>query len=202
MTSNTAATGTARAPRAGASARCRHALVTAAVVGVVACGRRSATPAPISLLQLLNGAERRPAAAHIAPGIATLGGATRPAIEVPPNSRIVWTLRLPDHAVLDTAVGMNATAGQAVSGSFRIGIADERTYEELAAVSVDGSAGGDAAWTPVHVDLGAYSGFKWSLFYHPRSKVWKIIFNTSARARGPSDRLWWAEPIIHDGRAR
>jgi hypothetical protein len=56
----------------------------------------------------------------------------------------------------------------------------------------------------VSIDLSAYGGFKWSLFYRPREKTWRIIFNTTIMRLGrpveATDRLFWGRPSIDQAR--
>ena len=59
---------------------------------------------------------------------------------------------------------------------------------------------------PISVDLGAHSGFKWSLFYHPRLLLWRIVLNTSAAnpagTEHAGDMPLWGEPrLLGDGEA-
>ena len=58
----------------------------------------------------------------------------------------------------------------------------------------------DRRWIPISVDLGAHSGFKWSLFYHPRLLVWRIVLNTSAAnpasTEHAGDLPLWGEPRL------
>jgi hypothetical protein len=112
----------------------------------------------------------------------------------------VWTERLPERAVLMASVGVSPALGAAGRGQavFRIGISDERTYDELNATAVDLAANG--RWQRIAIDLSKYGGFKWSLFYRPRNKTWSIIFNTIVKGLGrpptPADRLYWARPVV------
>jgi hypothetical protein len=177
------------------------------LAGVMAAGcqqRELATRVQqVDLLASLGRAEKRPSEEAITTTIASLDGQPEPAVDVPAMSRIVWSVRLPDHAVLRTAVGASLQATAAVRGRavFRIGISDERTYDELSTTEV--SLGSAQTWRHVGIDLSKYSGFKWSLFYRPREKTWNVIFNTTirglARPVTPSDRLLWAHPLIDGG---
>jgi hypothetical protein len=174
------------------------------LAGVMAGGcqqRELATPVQqVDLLASLNRAEKRPSGETITTTIATLDGPPEAAVDVPAMSRIVWSVRMPDHAVLRTAVGASPQMAAAIGGRavFRIGISDERTYDELSTTEV--SLGSAQAWRRVAIDLSKYSGFKWSLFYRPREKTWNVIFNTRIKGLGrpiaPSDRLLWARPSI------
>jgi hypothetical protein len=172
--------------------------------GLTIGGCRDHGPLPrlqrVDLLASLDRAERRPRADAIAIALVTLGGKAEPAIEVPAISRIVWSVRVPDRAVLRTALGWSPSLAAATGSKalFRIGVSDERTYDELLTEEI--GLGAAAPWKPVALDLSTYGGFKWSLFYHPREKTWKVIFNTTIKGLGrpvdPKDRLFWAHPAI------
>ena len=184
----------------------RSTLMTIAMLlaGIIAVGCQQREPETrarqVDLLASVNRAEKRPSAEAITTTIATLDGPPEPAIDVTAMSRIVWTVRMPDHAVLRTAVGASPQMAAAMGGSavFRIGISDERTYDELSVTEV--RLGSAHAWRRVAIDLSKYSGFKWSLFYRPREKTWNMIFNTVIKGLGrpiaPSDRLLWVRPLI------
>ena len=179
--------------------------IVLAALGAFGCQRRDAATREqrVDLLASVDRAERRPRGAVVTTTLATLEGESEPAVDVPAVSRIVWTARMPDHAVLHTALGApQLAAADGARALFRIGISDERTYDGLFGAEVGlGSAPG---WKPVSIDLSKYSGFKWSLFYHPRQKTWKVIFNTTITGLGrpvaATDRLFWAHPWIEAAR--
>jgi hypothetical protein len=170
-------------------------------LALLACQRHEAARAQwVDLLASLDGAERRPPDGKIAPSVVTLGRQTEPALDVPAISRIVWAVRLPDHATLSTALGASEQLASEAGGKalFRIGISDERTYDELLTTEV--ALESVRSWKPVTIDLSNYAGFKWSLFYRPREKTWNVIFNTTVtelrRPLGQTDRLYWKHPLI------
>jgi hypothetical protein len=178
-----------------------------AVVAAAHCRREARTIVPqrVDLLRSFESADKRPRGAVFATAIVTLGGETQPALDVPAMSRVVWTSRMPDHAVLRTALGVptQMAAPKGAKALFRIGIADERTYEGLLSREVDlGST--TRGWEEVSIDLSKYGGFKWSLFYRPREKTWQIIFNTTIsrlrRSVDATDRLFWGSPLIDRAR--
>ena len=184
----------------------RLALTIAILIGLSAvwCGQAGPTPRVrhVDLLASLPRAEKRPLGSEFSAGVVTLGGETHTALEVPSASRVIWSERLPDHAALETAVGVSPALSAAGRGNavFRIGIADERSYDELliAAVPLDAPP----RWQRVSIDLSKYGGFKWSLFYRPRWKIWKVTFNTTleglGRRAGAADRLYWARPMVDE----
>lgn len=163
----------------------------------VACG---SGPAPgvetLDLARLLPRAERRGLAPGKEPATAVVAGVgpdLRPAIAVAVPSRITWRgLRFANRTVLRTAV--SARFGDASSQMvFRIGVSDDRTYEELARQVVTAEAPG---WTDVHVDLSQYAGWQWSLFYHPDRRCWNLVFNVSGTAGSDAEGLW-ARPALY-----
>jgi hypothetical protein len=102
-------------------------------------------------------------------------------------SRILWTGPLPPRAWIETSLLLAAGSG----ATARIGISDNRLYEELARIEV--RASGAAAWRDVRVDLGRYSGWQWSVFYRPSEIEWRLIFNADAT---PEGTIAWARPMI------
>jgi hypothetical protein len=127
----------------------------------------------------LSGARIQPAAtaevAHLG-DVADAGGAV-PALLVASPARLTWAVRFPAHAELDASVALVSAEGtappSAANVTVRVGISDARAYEELFRLSL--TPGPAVAWQPVRVDLGAYSGWKWSLFYRPSRITWQLI---------------------------
>jgi hypothetical protein len=155
------------------------------------------------LIATFDEAERRPAGANFEVSTVTLDGETHRAIATPGASRMTWSMRLPDHAVVHVAVALKPEAwtqeGDGVL--FRIGIAEGRTHEDLLTRVVNPyGQPDDRRWIPLSVDLRDYSGFKWSLFYHPRRMIWRIVFNTNAGLPGTNDPRadmpLWGDPQI------
>jgi hypothetical protein len=113
----------------------RVAIVVLAVVTAADCRRdeRTATVRHIDLLKSIDRAERRPQGGTFTTALVTLGGETQPALDVPAVSRILWTTKLPDDAVLQTALGVpsQVPAARGAKVVFRIGISDDRTYDGL-----------------------------------------------------------------------
>jgi hypothetical protein len=107
---------------------------------------------------------------------------------------------MPDRAVIRTALGVSPPLAATRRGKalFRIGISDDRTYDGLMTTEV--LVESSQAWQPISIDLSKYGGFKWSLFYRPREKIWNVIFNTTIKGLGrpitPADRVFWGHPTI------
>jgi hypothetical protein len=160
----------------------------------------TAAGAAISLVDTFATAEKRPdtGANAIAVREVAIGGSARRTIVAPPVSRIVWPIAIPRNAELRVGLAVESAASRP-SGTvvFRIGVADDRTYEQLFQRRVEASA--STAWIEAVVDLGAYAGFQWSLFYWPDGRNWSVIFNTNRPPRagdGGSLRALWGEPAV------
>lgn len=181
--------------------------VVVAAVTICSCGGAgNRTLVPVTnLLDTLDQAERRPFGSTFDVAPVTLRGETHRAVATPGGSRITWELHLPDRAVLQVLVALKEEAWT-IEGDgvlFRVGVAEGRTHEDLMTRVVNPyGQPDDRKWIPLTVDLGPYSGFKWSLFYHPRDLIWRIVLNTNAGLPGSTDSRGdmplWAEPrILH-----
>lgn len=163
------------------------------LAGAGACERpRGVQVQVIDLMERLSAAEIRPVNGPFEVREATCGDATRPSLAVPASSRAIWSTLLPSRAVLTAGLAVDGPPGSAVL--FRVGISDDRVYEGLASVTVraDDCANG---WTPVTVDLRDYSGAKFSLFYRPNERTWRIVLATNIED-GAVARAYWAQPGI------
>ena len=177
--------------------------LVAALACLVGCVGRREPSHPLDLTASFETAARQPAGGPFEIGGANIDGQSRPTIAVPVASRITWKLQLPDSARLHTWLAVESTcAPSAVAGvEYRVGISDERSYDELAVRKV--SASQSVRWELATVDLSDYSGFQWSLFYRPREIAWRLIFNT--RSFGPVSagcalRPRWGAPVIESVR--
>jgi hypothetical protein len=56
-------------------------------------------------------------------------------------------------------------------------------------------APGAREWTDLRVDLSAYAGWKWSLFYRPDRIVWRLVLAADAVDNGTATVLW-GEPRV------
>ena len=168
-------------------------------MAAAASGCRSQTQdAPIDLLRVLPSAERRAGSAldeAVHADTVTVAGVTRPALLMRAPSRVLWPVQLTaNRAMLRTAVAvMDDHTGATTGVVVRVGISDSRSYNELLRLPVRVEPGSGPVWQPIDVDLSAYSGWRWSLFYQPYRLHWKLIFNADASRRG---RVAWAEPTI------
>jgi len=170
-------------------AACLIAGVLLFSVSAVGCGS-SGSAITIDLIHELPNAERRAAGdidAAIRVDRAGPQDDERPSILMTAPARIVWSLRFPPHAHLTTAVRLvGGSAGQGVTA--RIGISDNRIYEQLARVVATASE-----WQTMDLDLRHYAGFQWSLFYRPSNTTWRL--NVSADPT-PGGTVAWAMPLI------
>lgn len=169
------------------------AVTIALAIGVTACDRPSgAQVRVVDLMDRLSTAETRPVAGPFDIQEVTCGGTPRPSLAVPPSSRAIWSTILPSRALLTAGLAVEGPPGSAVL--FRVGISDDRIYEGLASITVradDCSQG----WTPVSVHLGDYSGVKFSLFYQPNDRTWRIVLATNSE-EDAAVRAYWAQPAV------
>ncbi len=169
--------------------------VLAAMVGLCAaasmgCGQApAAPPLPIDLIHDLSSARRQPEGA-VRADVITIGDASTPALLMPAPSRVTWPVRFSQRVNLDASVALTADAAGAPAGvTLRIGLSDDRWYNEILRVKIDPVAAGAApAWQPIRVDLSPFSGWKFSLFYRPSRIAWKLIVNADAT---PGGTLAW-----------
>jgi len=75
---------------------------------------------------------------------------------------------------------------------FRVGVSDERIYEALSEVVLAKQDGPQ----PIIVDLSAYAGRKWSIFYHPDRVTWRLTLSADAMGGVPGIALWGAPRVM------
>jgi hypothetical protein len=158
---------------------------------VAGCG---ASPPSIDLVAVLPAAERRalgPADVAIRATMVSRDGANRPALVTDAPARVIFAVNMPARARFRSAVALQSAAGTGVT--VRMGIADARAYDELLRVGVQPAPTGVDPWTPIDVDLGAYSGWQWSIFYRPARITWKLVLNADAT---PGGSVVWLNPIV------
>ena len=137
----------------------------------------------------MDNADQRP------PGAVTVtefhrDGVSRPAIAAAVPSRLTVRLPFPHHGVFRASVARTGT--QPGGARLRVGVSDERTFEEVTNLVLSPDARG---WTDLRVDLSAYAGWKWSLFYRPDRIVWRLVLAADAVDNSPPTVLW-GEPRI------
>jgi hypothetical protein len=132
-------------------------------------------------------------------GVHTAGGVTRPALVMPAPSRVTWHLPLPRRALLRAALALAPVPSEAPPSSvrFRVGISDDRVYEGLDAITITPDR---ADWADLRVDLSAYAGWKWSLFYRPDRLVWHLVLAVDAPAGGAGMAVGGSPEIVTDAR--
>ncbi len=116
----------------------------------------------------------------------------RPSILAPAPGRLTWALPLPRRGRFEAWVA----AGGDTPVRFRVGVSDDRIYEQLASLEVRPADG----WTRMSVDLSAYAGRKWSLFYRPDTITWHVVLSTDA-VDGMSGSAVWGSPQVLTDRA-
>lgn len=163
------------------------------MMGTAACDRpRGEQVRVIDLMERLSTAETRPLDGPFEIREVTCDNTPRPTLAVPPSSRAIWSTFLPSRAILTAGLAVDGPPGSAVL--FRVGISDDRVYEGLASITVRADDCGNG-WTPVSADLGDYSGVKFSLFYQPNRRNWRIVLATNIE-EGAVVRAYWAQPGI------
>jgi hypothetical protein len=162
------------------------------------CCAGNPPPPYIDLLREMPAAERRavlPVDEAIRVDVAGAGGDLRPAIVMTAPARLTWSLRFPAGAHLRTAVALVADARGSVGAgaTARIGLSDGRSYDPVLTMKLEPPASGASAWHPIDLDLRAYSGWQWSVFYRPSAITW--LMNLSVDAT-PGGSVAWARPTI------
>ncbi len=169
-------------------------LVLVIISGASGC-RSSPGPATVDAIDLVRqfgAAEKRPAESAFEVADYPAGGVPRPSIVSSAPSRLTWTLRLPARGSFHAQLHVRSDGAAGETLGFRIGVADDRVYEQLAHVSLSSTITG---WTPISVDLSRYAGRKWSLFYRPDERAWRLILSVDAPP-GTRARAAWGAPAI------
>ena len=178
----------------------RTTLTVVVIILLVVTGwwlfRRGTAAHSIDLLAQFDSAKKQPNADVFTLVDANLNGETRRAIAITPSAgtRLTWKVTVPDDGWLWVWVGLKPEAwdkpGDGVK--FHIGVSDGRSYEQLATQHVEPfSTPSDRKWTPVKVDLSAYSGEQVDL-----------ILNTNSSEPGKGDNrdndlaLWGSPEIV------
>jgi hypothetical protein len=175
----------------------RHVLSIVVVILCAGCRHVDKAPVPVvNLIREVDTAEKRPISGF---EIATreIDGQVRPSIVVPVPSRLTIPLPLPRRGVLRAFASIDP-GSSAAPVRLRVGVSDNRIYEGLTDLDLPP---GDRHWIPVHADLSAYAGWKWSLFYHPERVVWHLVLAADAIGGAPARALWGSPEIITDAEA-
>jgi hypothetical protein len=154
----------------------------------------------VDLLKQIGHAETRPLGATIQLGEHTFDGRTRASLVVPVPSRIIWTQALPERGVLRADAAVPDAPGPGVV-LFRIGISDDRVSEELVERQIASEDSSRQGWIPMSADLSGYAGRKFSVFYHPDARRWRIVFGVYAVSGTTGSAYWGAPGIEADGDA-
>ncbi len=175
------------------------AIVAAAViVAVVFVVRRPKAPAgQIDLIDVFPEAEKRASIRSLELTFAledvTIDGLTKHSIFATPPARLIYTVKVPPHAWLETSFGMRPDSWDKPDSNgsqFRVGVSSAGRYDELLRQYVNPTGRpADRHWQSSKIDLSAYAG-----------QTVKLIFNTDA---GPGhdgntayDFSVWGAPVI------
>ena len=120
-------------------------------------------------------------------------GGSGDALIVQAPARITWTVRMPRQSRLTgSAALMPSPTGTTSSGVvLRLGVSNDRTYERFWRLALDRAS--EARWQPIDIDLSAYSGWKFSVFYQPPLRDWKLVLSVDA---APGGTVAIAQPLI------
>jgi hypothetical protein len=148
----------------------------------------------IDLLRELPSAEMRPAPSAFELVEHRVQDQSRPSISTGAPSRLIYTLAIPRRSTLRVAVALDTTTAAPIR--FRVGVSDERIYDALAEVTL--APASKNGWSELQADLSAYAGWKWSLFYRPERRRWRLVLSTDAIAGVPGRVVWGAPGIDAD----
>lgn len=149
---------------------------------------------PVDLIERFPDAEKRTTMSRLEDGFnivdVTINGELRRSIFAHPHSRIIWTVDIPERAVLHTAVALqpHVYTLPGDGAQFRVGVADDERYEELFKRTVNpGQNPDDRRWIPVSLDLSPWAG-----------EFVQVIFNTDPGPGGNAvhDAAVWGAPRI------
>jgi hypothetical protein len=173
----------------------RRLTAAALVLSGAACVPSSpATPMPIDLLRELPRAAVAPAARPnlVSVQVIDRDGAQHPALVMHPTSRVIWQIQMTEPAELRADIARLPGGDAGAELSVRIGMSDERIYEDHFRERLPHPAGEALAWRPLVLDLSLYSGWKWSLFYQPSRRTWSLVLNV----QGGDAAVALAGPVI------
>jgi hypothetical protein len=178
----------------------RSLAVALAALGCVVGACAQADPSPIRIVNLVGdfrAAEARPSPAAFEVADVSIAGRSEPAIRTIAPSRLVFVLPVPRRSTFTARVAIdgeiNGMSPQPLR--FRVGVSDDRIYEQLADVLL--TPGVQTGWTDIRTSLSAYAGWQWSLFYRPERQTWRLVLSTDAPT-GAGRGVWGAPGIDAD----
>lgn len=151
---------------------------------------------PIDLLRELPRAARGPAAEadeRIRVELVDGPDGVRPALVMHPTSRVIWQVQMAERAELRTTIARLPGSDPGATLSVRLGVSDERIYEDHFRETLDPPPGDTASWRPITIDLSLYSGPKWSLFHQPSRRLWSLVLNVQGDGQ---TAVALVEPVI------
>lgn len=170
------------------------------MVLILFAGCRHVENSPVGVVNLLREVDRADKRPPTGFDITTreINGTAHPSIVVPVPSRLTIPLPLPRHGTLRAFVALDRSLPDAAAAPIRlrIGISDDRIYEQLTEILLSPQ---DRGWVPVQTDLSAYAGRKWSFFYHPDRIVWHVVLAADAIGGVPGRAAWGSPEIVTDG---
>lgn len=176
-------------------------LVLAALIGFWwwRSGQGGLERGAIDLIEIFPDAEKRTTMSSLEDAFAietvVINGDRRRSLFAHPFSRVIWTVTVPDGAVLRTAAALRPDSWMSESDGaiFRIGVSDGTTYTNLVREVVrPQDEPSDRRWFPIEIDLSAYAG-----------RQVQVIFNTEPGESGNAvgDACVWGLPRIVPGSA-
>jgi hypothetical protein len=153
----------------------------------------------VNLLREMDRADQRPPAGFSLIDY-RIDDFAHPAIAAVVPSRLTVPLPLPRHGVFHAfvALGDGPADAHTTGVRLRIGVSDHRIYEGLRELVLTPDSRG---WSEIRVDLSAYAGWKWSLFYRPERIVWRLVLAADTIDGSPATVLWGSPEIITDGQS-
>ena len=160
-------------------------LLLVVLLGACRPPRPSSPLVAVDFIKEFDRAEKRPAEGFSIRDYEA-AGTIRPAIIAVVPSRLTWAIPIPRRAVFRALVACGDAPVRV-----RVGVSDSRIYEERAALTVTPSGG----WSELTADLSPYAGWKFSLFYRPDGRTWRVNLSADAAGGAPA-HLAWATPEI------
>ena len=161
----------------------------------------SPDPSPVRIVDLVRDfrdAEARPSRAAFDLADVEAAGQSEPAIRTSAPSRLIYVLPVPRRSAFVARVtlehGSDGAPPQPLR--FRVGVSDDRIYEQLASVVV--TPGVQTGWTDLRADLSAYAGWQWSIFYRPERRRWRLVLSIDAVSGVPGRGVWGGARIEGD----